>query len=141
MRTSPVTAPSVALVAAGGTDDGGIGTSFVKVTSAIDEADAGAGVVALSDLGSALMIAETVHDQLPEEQRSRVVIADAPFVEAGVAAAVAAETRGDLGGVVAAAEGAREAWDGMSGGATLLRHPVLRARPRRPHPRSGSFVR
>ncbi len=108
-------APSVVLVAAGGTDDGGIGTSFVKVTSAIDEADAGAGVVVLSDLGSALMIAETVHDQLPEEQRSRVVVVDAPFVEAGVAAAVAAETRGDLGAVVAAAEGAREAWDGMSG--------------------------
>ena len=107
-------APSVALVAAGGTDDGGIGTSFVKVTSAIDEADAGAGVVVLSDLGSALMIAETVHDTLPEVQQARVVVVDAPFVEAGVAAAVAAETRGDLGAVVAAAEGAREAWDGMS---------------------------
>ena len=107
-------APSVALVAAGGTDDDGIGTSFAKVTAAIGAADAGAGVVVLSDLGSALMIAETVHDQLPEEQRSRVVIVDAPFVEAGVAAAVAAETRSDLGGVVAAAEGAREAWHGMT---------------------------
>jgi PTS hybrid protein len=106
-------APSVALVAAGGTDDGGVGTSFVKVTSAIDEADAGAGVVVLSDLGSALMIAETVHDQLPDSRQSHVAIVDAPFVEAGVAAAVAAETRGDLAGVVAAAEGSRQAWEGM----------------------------
>ncbi|WP_345761020.1 dihydroxyacetone kinase phosphoryl donor subunit DhaM [Diaminobutyricibacter sp. McL0608] len=111
-------APSVALVAAGGTDDGGVGTSFLKVTSAIDEADAGAGVVVLSDLGSALMIAETVADQLPDSRRSRVAVVDAPFVEAGVAAAVAAETRGDFTAVVAAAEGAREAWEGMpaSGG-------------------------
>ncbi|NEN06126.1 HPr family phosphocarrier protein [Diaminobutyricibacter tongyongensis] len=107
-------APSVALVAAGGTDGGGIGTSFVKVTSAIDEADAGAGAVVLSDLGSALMIAETVHDQLPDDQRLRVAIVDAPFVEGGVAAAVAAETGGDLVAVVAAAEGARQAWEGMA---------------------------
>ncbi len=108
-------APSVALVAAGGTDDGGVGTSFVKVTSAIDQADAGAGAVVLSDLGSALMIAETVHDQLPEARRSRVAIVDAPFVEAGVAAAVAAEMRGDLAAVIAAAEGARQAWEGKTG--------------------------
>ena len=107
-------APSVALVAAGGTDDDGVGTSFLKVTSAIDEADAGAGTVVLSDLGSALMIAETVHDQLPEGQQARVAVVDAPFVEAGVAAAVAAETGGDLAAVVAAAEGARQAWEGMS---------------------------
>ncbi len=108
-------APSVALVAAGGTDDGGVGTSFVKVTAAIDEADAGAGAVVLSDLGSALMIAETVHDQLPEELQSRIAVVDAPFVEAGVAAAVAAETGGDLAAVVAAAAEARRAWEGMSG--------------------------
>jgi PTS hybrid protein len=107
-------APSVALVAAGGTDDDGVGTSFVKVTSGIDQADAGAGAVVLSDLGSALMIAETVHDQLPDDQRSRVVVVDAPFVEAGVAAAVAAETGGDLAAVVSAAEGARQAWEGTA---------------------------
>jgi len=50
-------ASSVPLVAAGGTDDDGIGTSFLKVTEAISAADKGSGVVVISDLGSALLIA------------------------------------------------------------------------------------
>jgi PTS hybrid protein len=103
-------ASSVPLVGAGGTDDDGIGTSFLKVTEAIDAADTGAGVVVISDLGSALLIAETVYDTLPDEKRESVAIVDVPFVEGGVAAAVAAESGADLHGVVQAAEGARQAW-------------------------------
>jgi len=103
-------ASSVPLVAAGGTDDDGIGTSFLKVTEAISAADKGSGVVVISDLGSALLIAETVFDTLPDDQRSTVAVVDVPFVEGGVAAAVAAESGADLRGVVEAAEGAREAW-------------------------------
>lgn len=110
-------AGSVSLVAAGGTDDDGIGTSFAKVMSGVSEADGGAGVVVVSDLGSALLTAETVLDMLDEEQRSRVRVVDVPFVEGGVAAAVAAESGGSLDAVVAAAEGAVEAWSGSTGGA------------------------
>lgn len=106
-------APGVRLLAAGGTDDGGIGTSFTKVMAAVAEADAGAGVVVISDLGSALLTAETVLDMLPEDERARVRVVDVPFVEGGVAAAVAAETGADLGGVAAAAESARTAWAGQ----------------------------
>lgn len=103
-------APSVTLRAAGGTDDGGIGTSFGKVMAAVGEADGGAGVVVVSDLGSALLTAETVLDLLPEEERVRVRVIDGPYIEGGVAAAVAAETGADLSGVAAAALGARSAW-------------------------------
>jgi PTS hybrid protein len=103
-------AGSVALVAAGGTDDDGIGTSFVKVTDGIQQAQQGAGVVVISDLGSALLIAETVHDTLPDEERERVIVVDVPFVEGGVAAGVAAESGADLRAVVEAAESARSAW-------------------------------
>lgn len=110
-------AGSVRLVAAGGTDDDGIGTSFAKVMSAVSEADGGDGVVVISDLGSALLTAETVLDMLDETQRSRVRVVDVPFVEGGVAAAVAAESGGSLDEVVAAAEGAVDAWAGTSGGA------------------------
>lgn len=109
-------AGSVRLVAAGGTDDDGIGTSFTKVMSAVSEADGGDGVVVISDLGSALLTAETVLDMLDEAQRSRVRVVDVPFVEGGVAAAVAAESDGSLDEVVAAAEGAVDAWAGRSGG-------------------------
>lgn len=103
-------APSVTLLAAGGTDDDGIGTSFGKVMTAVGEADHGSGVVVVSDLGSALLTAETVLDLLPEDERARVRVVDGPFVEGGVAAAVAAETGADLDGVAAAVEGARSAW-------------------------------
>lgn len=103
-------APSVRLCAAGGTDDDGIGTSFTKVMAAVGEADSGAGVVVISDLGSALLTAETVLDLLSEEERARVRVVDGPYIEGGVAAAVAAETGADLDAVVAAAESARTSW-------------------------------
>ncbi len=85
-------APDVALVAAGGMDDGGIGTSFDLVTAAIARAESGDGVVILCDLGSAILTAETALDFLDDDERSRVDIVDAPLVEGGVAAAVAAQT-------------------------------------------------
>lgn len=95
-------AASVAIVAAGGTDDGSIGTSFDKVQAGLASADSGDGVVVLCDLGSAVLTAETaleLHDA-PE----RIRIADAPIVEGAVAAAVAAESGATLEQVLAAAE-------------------------------------
>ena len=100
-------APNVALVAAGGMDDGGIGTSFDKIAAGIAEADHGVGVVLLCDLGSAILTAETAVEFLDDEVRARVRIADAPLVEGGVAAAVTAEIGGDLAAVLAAAESAQ----------------------------------
>ena len=99
-------APTVRLEAAGGTDDGRIGTSFDKVTAAIGAADAGAGAVVLCDLGSAIMTADTALEFLDDDQRARVRIADAPLVEGGVAASVAAESGESLDAVVRAAESA-----------------------------------
>lgn len=99
-------APTVRLEAAGGTDDGRIGTSFDKVTAAIGAADAGAGAVVLCDLGSAIMTADTALEFLDEDQRARVRIVDAPLVEGGVAASVAAESGESLDAVVRAAESA-----------------------------------
>jgi PTS hybrid protein len=96
------------LTAAGGTDDGGIGTSFEKVSAAISASDSGQGVVVLCDLGSAILTAETALDFLDDEVRERVRIASAPLVEGGVAAAVAAELGADLAGVVSAAESAND---------------------------------
>ncbi len=95
-------APSVAIVAAGGTDDGGIGTSFDRVQAALVEAESGDGVVVLCDLGSAVLTAETALDFAEAPERIR--IADAPIVEGAVAAAVAAESGEPLDAVVAAAE-------------------------------------
>lgn len=100
-------APTATLAAAGGTDDGRIGTSFDLVSAAITDADAGEGVAVLCDLGSAILTAETALDFLDDEMRERVRIVDAPLVEGGVAAAVSAESGDGLDAVVAAAESAR----------------------------------
>lgn len=99
-------APHVTLVDAGGTDEGGIGTSFEKVSAGMMQADTGAGAVVLCDLGSAILTAETALDFLDDVVRDRVLIVDAPLVEGAVAAAVAAETGGSLTDVADAARSA-----------------------------------
>ncbi|MGW0658993.1 dihydroxyacetone kinase phosphoryl donor subunit DhaM [Streptodolium elevatio] len=91
-------------IAAGG-PDGGLGTSADRVTAALREADGGAGVVVLPDLGSAVL---TVRALLLEEAWPGVRLVDAPFVEGAVAAAVTAGTGADLEAVVVAAEEARD---------------------------------
>ncbi|PJJ55270.1 dihydroxyacetone kinase phosphoryl donor subunit DhaM [Compostimonas suwonensis] len=99
-------APTAALAAAGGTDDGRIGTSFDKVLAAIGAVDSGHGVVVLCDLGSAILTAETALDFLDDTVRASVRIVDAPLVEGGVAASVAAQTGASLDEVAAAARSA-----------------------------------
>ena len=99
---------TVLIVPAGGTDDGRIGTSEAKVRRAITAADSGAGVLILPDLGSAVLTVRVLLSEsegLPEP----VALADAPFVEGAVAAAVAAAVGGDIKAVLAAAEEARHA--------------------------------
>ena len=98
-------APGVLLLPAGGTDDDGLGTSYDRVSGAIEEALATTGgVVVLADLGSAVMTVESVLDLADEDLVARVRLADAPFVEGAVAAAVTAHGGGDLAEVLASAE-------------------------------------
>jgi PTS hybrid protein len=96
-------APTVPLLAAGGTDEGGIGTSYTKVDAAIRAADAGSGVLVIGDLGSAILTAETAVDLLDSPPAGGVRVLDVPLVEGGVAAAVAAESGESLDGVARAA--------------------------------------
>jgi len=97
-------APGVLLLPAGGTDDDGLGTSYDRVSGAIEEALATTGgVVVLADLGSAVMTVESVLD-LEDGFDGRAALADAPFVEGAVAAAVTAHGGGDLAEVLASAE-------------------------------------
>ena len=99
-----VSGGTVRVLAAGGTEDGTLGTSLEKVTQAVAVAEAGAGVLVLPDLGSAVL---TVRAMLADEPGARVVLADAPFVEGAVAATVTAAAGADLKTVTQAAE---EAW-------------------------------
>ncbi|MEE1940831.1 dihydroxyacetone kinase phosphoryl donor subunit DhaM [Streptomyces sp. TRM 70361] len=88
--------------AAGGTEDGALGTSSELITEAVRRADRGAGVVVLADLGSAVLTVRTLlaeEGELPEGTR----LVDAPFVEGAVAAVVTASTGADLDAVAATA--------------------------------------
>ena len=100
-----VSGGTVTIVAAGGTDDGDLGTSAAKVSEALRRADQGAGVVVLPDLGSSVLTTRTVLDDHP---RPDVALVDAPFVEGAVAAAVTAAAGGDLHAVISAAQEARD---------------------------------
>jgi PTS hybrid protein len=106
---SQVGGESVPVAAAGGTDDGRIGTSYELIAEAIAAVDHGSGVVVLTDLGSAVLTAKAVlSDRTAEASGSEVVLVDTPFVEGAVAAAVIAATGADLSTVRAAAEEARD---------------------------------
>jgi phosphoenolpyruvate---glycerone phosphotransferase subunit DhaM len=102
-----VSGGTVTIVAAGGTDDGDLGTSAAKVEYALRQADQGAGVVVLPDLGSAVLTVRAVLEDYGSA--GSVLLTDAPFVEGAVAATGIAAAGGDLKAVAAAAEEARHA--------------------------------
>ena len=92
-------APDVHFEAAGGTDDGRIGTSYDRVEAALEAALAavdgdGSGVIVLTDLGSATMTVESVIDMSDEPERIRFV--DTCLVEGAVASSVRAQLGEDL---------------------------------------------
>lgn len=101
----PADPPTVAVAA--GSPAGDLGTDPLRVAAALAEADSGAGVVVLSDLGSALLSAEMALE-LGDPAR-RVQLVAAPFVEGLVAALVAAAGGAPLEEVAAAAREALSA--------------------------------
>ena len=81
-------APAAPVAAAGGMEDGSLGTSFEKICAAVESVYSEDGVVVIMDMGSAVMTAEMVVEALDDK---RVVLLDCPFVEGAVIAAVEAE--------------------------------------------------
>jgi PTS hybrid protein len=97
--------PDVAIEAAGGTADGGLGTDADRVRVAILSADSGGGVAVLGDLGSAIL---TVREVLASgDVDGAVRLLDAPLVEGAVTAALTASAGLSLDEVAEATEEAR----------------------------------
>ena len=94
------------IIAAGGMEDGTIGTDAVRIADAIRAADGGDGVAVLADIGSSIMSAEMAIELL-EGENIDVRIADAPVVEGAVAAAVEANCGSSLADVIRTAEETR----------------------------------
>ena len=73
---------------AGGTDDGEMGSSYELIKDAIEKAYGPDGVIILYDLGSSVMTAALVLEELDENMRARIKVMNAPLVEGAIAAAV-----------------------------------------------------
>ena len=99
-------APNARTAAAGGLEDGTFGTSYDRIREAVLSVYSEDGVVILMDMGSAVMTAEMVVEEL---EGKRVVLADCPFIEGAVAVTVSAEGGDSLEAVLAAAQDAAAA--------------------------------
>ena len=99
-------AGEVEVAAVGGDADGGFGTDPERIKAAIENLDAD-GALIFMDLGSAVLSAETVLEMLSSEDREKVRLVDAPFVEGAFAAGVEASTGSDADECVEAAMEAR----------------------------------
>ena len=86
-------AQDVPMFPAGGLDDGGHGTSFEKIASAIESANQGEGVLLLMDMGSAVMTAEMV---IETYGYTDVKMVDCPLVEGAVTGSVLSSTGADM---------------------------------------------
>jgi PTS hybrid protein len=104
-----VAGPHVAVRVAGGLPDGTLGTDGGEVLDTLRAAANGGGVgaVVLMDLGSSVLAVRAALGELEPDEHERIVVADAPFVEGAIAAAVTASIGSDLEAVAAAAREAR----------------------------------
>lgn len=98
-------AQDVHIEAAGGLDDGMLGTSYEKILHAAEDVCGRDGAVILTDMGSAIMTAELVIEHLKDDHLRLV---DCPLAEGAVLAAMAASNGEDLASVIAKAESAKD---------------------------------
>ncbi len=99
-------AGDVEITPVGGDSDGGFGTDPEGIRAAIEDLEADE-VLIFMDLGSAVLSAETVLEMLSPDDRERVSLVDAPFVEGAFAAGVVASAGSDASECVEAAMEAR----------------------------------
>lgn len=81
-------AAQVPIAPAGGLEDGGFGTSFGKIQTAIEQVYSPDGVILLMDMGSAVMTAEMVLESMGD---AHIRMADCPIVEGAVTGTIDSE--------------------------------------------------
>ncbi|MEU9251884.1 PTS fructose transporter subunit IIA [Streptomyces sp. NPDC048270] len=96
------------IAVAGGTRDGGVGTSAELILAAARLVDEGQGVAVLCDMGSAVLTVRTLLGEDPSPLPAGTRIVDAPFLEGAVAITLTSALGGDLDAVLDAAEDARQ---------------------------------
>ena len=102
---SQVSGGRVAIIDAGGTADGALGTSVERIQAGLRKIASPDGTLVLVDLGSAVLSVEMAIEALGA---IRVQISDAPLVEGAYLAAIEASAESSLEETAAAALQARE---------------------------------
>ena len=95
----------ITIIAVGGREDGGLGTSVDNIVAGLHAASSPDGTLVLVDLMGAVLAVEMALEMAPEV---RAVISDAPLVEGAYLACVEASTGITLEEVVQAALQARD---------------------------------
>jgi dihydroxyacetone kinase phosphotransfer subunit len=103
MELAKMMAADAPVAAAGGLEDGSFGTSYEKIDTAIDSVYSDDGVVILMDMGSAVMTAEMVIENMPNK---KIQMIDCPLVEGAVVAAIASSSNQSMGEVINEAKNA-----------------------------------
>ena len=85
MEVAQMTAANVPIAAAGGLENGELGTSYDKIKNAVESVYTDDGVIILADIGSSVMTAEMVFEDI---ELDNVKLVDCPLVEGAVVAAV-----------------------------------------------------
>ena len=93
LDATKIMADGCPVAAAGGTEDGGYGTSYEKIRRAIESVYSGDGVVVLVDMGSAVMTAEMVIEELGY---GNIALPDCPLAEGAIAASLSSLCGDDL---------------------------------------------
>ena len=103
MELAKMMASDALVAAAGGLEDGSFGTSYEKINAAINSVYTDDGVVILMDMGSAVMTAEMVIENMPNK---KIQMIDCPLVEGAVVAAIASSSNQSMGEVINEAKNA-----------------------------------
>ena len=106
VEVAKMMAEDAPIAAAGGMEDGELGTSYEKIQAAVESVYSADGVVVLADMGSAVMTAEIVLEDL---ELDNIVIVDCPLVEGAILAAIDSTGGRDLKMLVRRLESAHSA--------------------------------
>lgn len=97
----------IKIAAAGGTEDGSLGTSVDRIAAQLQTILSREGVLVLVDIGGAMLSVETALEVLGDSS-IQVKVSDAPLVEGAYMAAIEAAAGSNLDDTAAAALQARE---------------------------------
>ncbi|MEG0075951.1 MAG: dihydroxyacetone kinase phosphoryl donor subunit DhaM [Eubacterium sp.] len=99
---------SVKIMAAGGADEGRIGTNALKIMSAIESMEDCNNILLYVDMGSSVISTEAAIDMIDEDLAEKVQVVDCPLVEGAFAGVVQATITDDVDAIIRVSKEAKE---------------------------------